>query len=76
LSKLKPKFRKPMNVAEILEELYDNKPRLKYIGAVDVEPDVTLKKGRKVRFCFQATARREFSFSRVRQGRRRFRLIQ
>ena len=53
MSKLKPKFRKPMNVADILEELYDNKPRLKHIGAVDVEPDVTLEKGRKFGFVFR-----------------------
>ncbi len=50
LSKLKPKFRKPLNVEEILEELYDNEPHLKYNQVVDVEPEVTLKEGRRFAF--------------------------
>ena len=51
-SKLKPKFRKPLNVEEILQELYFNEPRFKYNKVVDVEPEVTLEEGRRFAFVF------------------------
>jgi hypothetical protein len=53
LSKLKPKFRKPLIIEFILDELYENEHRpIKGPPALHVEPDVTLEKGRRFAFVF------------------------
>jgi hypothetical protein len=68
LSKLLPKFRKPLNVEEILEELYSNEPRGTYCGAVDVEPEVTLEEGRRFAFVFSLRHNGPFLFVECAKG--------